>query len=178
MPNYERMFNAACVELGKIGKVLKLDPDASNGSAEIIDEIRKLQSLAAAPTPPVAQVDEFRYTMEIEEACREAAPRVSDTELELIFMAIRPFVDSLASQPAALTPTAEQASVRSDENRRDAERYRWWRENINLILEDGDGLPGVAYSHQVPLTILAGPLNEMFDAVADAAMSDNQESSK
>jgi len=49
-PNYERMFNAACVDLGLINEALDLDPD-DGGAEPILAAIADLKALAA----PVSQ---------------------------------------------------------------------------------------------------------------------------
>ena len=59
---------------------------------------------------------------------------------------------------------------------RDAERYRWWRENVDCIAEDGDGIFGVAYSWQIPLFGLDKSVaneqtsGDLMDAIADRAI--------
>ena len=59
--------------------------------------------------------------------------------------------------------------------REDAERYRWWRENIDCIEDDRDGITGVAYSRQIPLFGIDKSVTkeqtsaELMDAIADAA---------
>ena len=60
---------------------------------------------------------------------------------------------------------------------RDAKRYRWWRDNIDLLEEDGDGIVGVAYNFQIPLHGLDKSVEkeqthaELMDAIADAGIA-------
>ena len=59
---------------------------------------------------------------------------------------------------------------------KDSERYRWLRENIRWILDDEAGLSGVAFSHQLSMSVIRESDDaSLLDAVADAAISANKE---
>jgi hypothetical protein len=58
--------------------------------------------------------------------------------------------------------------------RLDAARYRWWRENIECIEEDG--VAGVAFDWQIPLHgidtgIPEQTTGQLMDAIADLAIA-------
>lgn len=64
--------------------------------------------------------------------------------------------DKLYTNP----PAADAALVR------DAERYRWWRENIDLL--DQQSMIGIAYSCQIPVHNGHVPTAELMDMIADS----------
>jgi hypothetical protein len=60
----------------------------------------------------------------------------------------------------------------SDTDARAATRYRWWRDNLQLLTDDEAGLHGVAFSFQVPWNFIERATSgEVADAIADAAIS-------
>jgi hypothetical protein len=73
------------------------------------------------------------------------------------------------------TDTTKGNDMTNDE--RDARRYRWWRDNIDIIEEDGDGIVGVAYNFQIPLYGIDKSVEkeqthaELMDAIADVGIA-------
>lgn len=64
----------------------------------------------------------------------------------------------------------------SDELLKNDARYRWWRENIELVSRDEAGITGVAYSFQVPLDDIHVQSDaELMDMIADAAIASERE---
>jgi hypothetical protein len=62
-------------------------------------------------------------------------------------------------------------NTRAHADARDTARYRWWRENIRQV-DEVDGFAGVAFSYQVPLSVIEkSDHSQLMDAIADAAMS-------
>ena len=159
--------------------------------------------LANAPQPPVAQVDERKtvwmpdyYASSVDlpdgakwavRHCRgEHIVAITTTQkwAETIALCLDKEAErraSLASQPAALTPTAEQAPVRSDEHRRDAEHQA-----CLLALTESVG-GGLTFTRDDDGKLIAitktDDEHKIIDCLwclkgHDVAMSDNQESSK
>ena len=50
---------------------------------------------------------------------------------------------------------------------KDAKRHRWWRENIDQVSDDGDGITGVAFSYQIDVIKRNLSAGQMMDEIAD-----------
>lgn len=68
--------------------------------------------------------------------------------------------------------------VQAEALRMDAQRYRWWRENIYCIEKNGNGIYGVAYCYKIPMFVGLHPSvtkeptsAELMDAIADRAIA-------
>lgn len=119
--------------------------------------------LAAAPTPPVAQVDERACSEALSLLVREIESRHYGRMPKEVEDAMNQARASLASQPAQV-----------GEDKRDAERYRWLRhgDNDEFVMFTFDGPGFRKFDARFDPCWL--PRNEKLDAAIDAAMSANK----
>jgi len=71
----------------------------------------------------------------------------------------------------AVRAERDAALVRGQANEKRAARYAWWRDNIGLIQDDEDGIQGVAFAFQIPLSEIHKSYSVLMDKIADAAIA-------
>lgn len=158
--------------------------DSQNTTAQVTKAV-DVASESVAGRAPVAQGGETPRTDEV--AWTECTEFTAFQNAEYVYADFARDLERELNAARAAAPSADEARAdRFDEIaeraaseiaelRRDAARMRWWRENTGY-LADQNGLPGIAFSFQVPLPVIKrGIASELMDAIADAAIAAERE---
>ena len=176
--NYCRILTALGMEeegdpVAEVEKLIAAAYDQGNADAGVISTTAPTGEQAGEVVPYAAEVvaevvrgDDGQNKLSFVIEGAEAALEVGET---LYMIAGLPMPDDGAIDVYLAKPRPVGVP---DGLAKDAARYRWWRDHIEDVAEDGDGVRGIAYAMQLPIAMdPSASFGEVADAVADAEIA-------